>query len=816
MQTHHLLPKLLAVRIPPPLRLPLVLAVTAVALSDFARAQDSTTFPADEANVRELLRTGSYPEALAAAERSARFPDHPIQRALLLHHAMTPLRPRDRALGQLYAAVRNPTDLANATPDSLIALGRARLLLGDDPREIIRQCYDPAKAAAPKDPAPLIAIGDLALAKRDDHLAATHYRAALALLPANAPDPDVLARLARALSPTNPRATDDTLAAALTADPTNLPALQLQAETLIARDQFDEARAAIARILAVNPHHVAAHALTAAIAQLTGDSAAMAAARARALAPWPGSPEPDLLIGRTLAAQIRPAEAIEFLRLALRADPNNLETNFLLGSTLLRFGREPEGWPFIEATFDADPYHVAAFNLLELRDRTDRHTTLERDGIRLRMDPTQATVYGQRALDLLARARDTLTAKYRTAVPNPVTVEIYADQRDFAIRTFGVPGGEGFLGVCFGPLITASGPGTNLGRANWEAVLWHEFAHTVTLTHTHHRIPRWLSEGISVHEERRADPRWGFALTPRLRQAIVEDKIPPIDKLDAAFRTGDFPLAYYVSSLAVDYIVATHGFDSLRAVLDDLRARRPLAESLAARLAPLPDLRAGFTAYAKEITTAAGPNLDWTPLTESDQDAIVNNPDAWLQSHPTNYWGLTAHARHLVENADHTTARPLLERLVDLYPGNHDDPNPRALLATVYKHLDQPDRERRTLADLNALDAGNLPALHRQLELTTDPVETAKITEALLAIDPLNPLTHASRAANATLTPTQRDSAFTALLALGPPDEARTRYDYAQFLRPTDPERSRRQVLKALEQTPRYRAAQTLLLDLQK
>ncbi len=39
-------------------------------------------------------------------------------------------------------------------------------------------------------------------------------------------------------------------------------------------------------------------------------------------------------------------------------------------------------------------------------------------------------------------------------------------------------------------------------------VLWHEFCHVITLQKTGNKIPRWLSEGISVFEERRADVRW--------------------------------------------------------------------------------------------------------------------------------------------------------------------------------------------------------------------------------------------------------------------------------------------------------------------
>ena len=39
-----------------------------------------------------------------------------------------------------------------------------------------------------------------------------------------------------------------------------------------------------------------------------------------------------------------------------------------------------------------------------------------------------------------------------------MAVEIFPDQADFAVRTFGMPGGAGYLGVCFGPLITMNSP----------------------------------------------------------------------------------------------------------------------------------------------------------------------------------------------------------------------------------------------------------------------------------------------------------------------------------------------------------------------
>ena len=56
---------------------------------------------------------------------------------------------------------------------------------------------------------------------------------------------------------------------------------------------------------------------------------------------------------------------------------------------------------------------------------------------------------------------------------------------------------------------------TSSSATKWESVLWHEFCHVVTLKMTKNKMPRWLSEGISVYEERQVDPAWGMKIDPR-------------------------------------------------------------------------------------------------------------------------------------------------------------------------------------------------------------------------------------------------------------------------------------------------------------
>ena len=68
----------------------------------------------------------------------------------------------------------------------------------------------------------------------------------------------------------------------------------------------------------------------------------------------------------------------------------------------------------------------------------------------------------------------------------------------------------GALGACFGRVVTLDSPRARPpGTFNWAATLWHELAHVVTLQLSNQRVPRWLTEGASVFEERRADASWG-------------------------------------------------------------------------------------------------------------------------------------------------------------------------------------------------------------------------------------------------------------------------------------------------------------------
>ena len=288
-----------------------------------------------------------------------------------------------------------------------------------------------------------------------------------------------------------------------------------------------------------------------------------------------------------------------------------------LAQDLLRLGKEEEGWKLADESFAADGYNVVAHNLVTLQENIARFRTLEDDGFIVRMDAREADIYGRRVLDLLKRARRDAMRQVRSAAPQPMIVELFPAQQDFAIRTFGLPGGAGFLGVCFGTVITANSPASqDASPSCWEATLWHEFCHVVTLNKTSNKMPRWLSEGISVYEERQADRTWGQTMTPKYREMMLGDGFVPMSKLSGAFLSPPSPLhlqfAYFESSLAVEYLVEKHGLATLKRVLIDLGAGMPINESLARYAGSLEALDKDFADYARKHARRIGPDADWS------------------------------------------------------------------------------------------------------------------------------------------------------------------------------------------------------------
>ena len=236
-------------------------------------------------------------------------------------------------------------------------------------------------------------------------------------------------------------------------------------------------------------------------------------------------------------------EATTVLRRAVEVQPNLWSAHAELGSNLLRLGEVEEARQQLQAAYSGDPYSPTTVNSLRLLDRIDQFdvssTPVAVAGdtyvVRLRLHRSESSVLEPYAIELVQQGIAAFSRRYGFKLQEPVTVELYPDHDDFAVRVAALPG-IGLLGVTFGYVVAMDSPsGRASGDFHWGSTLWHELAHVFTLEATDHRVPRWLSEGISVFEEWRTGPTPGVVVPPEVITALSEDKFLPVSELDGGF-----------------------------------------------------------------------------------------------------------------------------------------------------------------------------------------------------------------------------------------------------------------------------------------
>ncbi len=704
---------------------------------------------------------------------------------------------------------------------SRVTLGRFFLERGADPKTVLDSVYNDVKNRSRRFSAPYVAAGELALAKHDYQLAAEEYEAALEIDPG---DPGIQFGLARAYAESDGERAEQHLRAALARNPHHVDSLLFLVDNHVDAERYGEARGLLLDVLAVNPNEPRGWAYRSLLAHLENRPVDEEVCRQMALAWSSESPIVDSLIGRKLSQKYRFAEGAEYQRRALALDPDYAEAKVALCQDLLRLGEEERGWELASEIYEDDGYNVVAHNLVTLHDRLAGYRTIESEHFVVRMDPQEAEIYGDRVMRLLARARSCLAAKYEIEISEPVLVEIFPQQGDFAIRTFGLPGGAGFLGVCFGGVITANSPASQTSHpSNWESVLWHEYCHVVTLKKTRNKMPRWLSEGISVYEEREANASWGQSLTPQYREMILGSDLTPVSQLSAAFLQPKSPLhlqfAYFESSLVVRYLVEKYGLATLKRILVDLGVGMPINESLRRYTGSLEALDEEFADYARQRAKELAPGIDWQqpPLPAT---ATAGEIEAWNADHPDSYWGLKRIAAKWVQEQRWAAAKQPLERLIALYPDDAAEGNPYAILARVHRELNETKDERAVLESLASRSANSVDAYLRLMELANEAEDWEALrvnAERQLAVNPLQKAPHRFLAEAAE----QLDDAALAveglrvLALMEPHDPADIHFRLADHLhrlgRLAD---ARLHILQSLEEAPRFRAAHRKLLEI--
>jgi tetratricopeptide (TPR) repeat protein len=642
------------------------------------------------------------------------------------------------------------------------------------------------------------------------------------------------AGLARTLAEDDPPAAAAAATRALEIDPQLADAELLLAQLDLDNTRWEAARERVDRVLARNPSHLDARALTAAITYVRGDRAAFDVEAKKALAINPAFGEVYREAAALSARNYRFDEAVSLAREAVTLDPTNARAHAELGMHQMRTGDEAQARQSLDRAFQIDPYDKVTWNLLALLDKLDKFVEFKEGDIVLKLDPDEAPVLREYAMPLAQEALKTLSAKYRFTPKGPILVEIFPVHDDFAVRTLGLPGMIGALGACFGRVVSLDSP--HARRADhpfsWQATLWHEMAHVITLQMSNQRIPRWLTEGISEYEETQARPEWGREMEIPFAMALERGKALKLADLNSGFTRPDtIALAYFEASLLVDHIVKTYGMAKLQALVQSygqgLEGDAAVEKTVGVKL---PDLQASFD---KALDARFGPirtALRAIPGVSGAPGAGAGGPPAArpavldlaalreaAAAHPGNYAAQMAYGQALAAAKDRAAFEPL-EKAAALVPGATGEDSPHVVMAKLAEELGDAARAMSEYRAALSQDHTTIEPARRLAALAEKASAQSALLQAydrIVAIDPFDPLAHTGLGRLA-LTNNQPETAvreFKAALVIGPADKASAHCDLAEaYLLAKRPADAKAQALAALEIAPSYDRAQELLL----
>ena len=592
---------------------------------------------------------------------------------------------------------------------------------------------------------------------------------------------------------------------ALSLDPKLAEAHELLAGLALENGDTEHAVSEADSALATRPDALDAMAIHAAVALLADRTSESDGWFAKIRAVNAGYGQGYALVARQLEMHYRYEDGITYYRKAVEADPRLWSAHSALGIDLMRMGEEDEPRRELELSYNNGYRDAATVNSLRLLDSYKNFVTFKDDTTILRLRKEEAELLRPYFEAELLRAIATYAAKYKMTLPGPVQLEVYPDHEDFAVRTMGMPG-LGALGVTFGEVVAMDSPsGRKPGDFNWDATLWHEMSHVYVLTATKHRVPRWFTEGLAVHEEGVASgrPEWANRVTPEVLAAIRDKKLLPVAKLDRGFVMPEYPaqvvVSYFQAGSICDFIGSKWGEDKLLAMVHSYGQVKTTPEVLLADLGVTPEVfDAQYMAWLDKRVGKTAANFDaWrTKLKElvelakgKNYDAVLTEGEAVRQMYPeyvgeANAYEFLAEA-HLAKG----DKKAAVEVLTAYQKMGGENPSILKELAKLQEELGQVKEAAATLDGINSIYPVRDEELHRHLG------------ELWLAQGNFAGAIREDRA----------------VVAMKPLDKAGAEFQLAQaYYAAGEKAKAEETVLLALEAAPGYRPAQKLLLEIEK
>jgi tetratricopeptide (TPR) repeat protein len=343
--------------------------------------------------------------------------------------------------------------------------------------------------------------------------------------------------------------------------------------------------------------------------------------------------------------------------------------------------------------------------------------------------------------------------------------------------------------------------GRRKGSFHWASTLWHELSHVYTLSMTRHRIPRWFTEGVAVHEETAASPEWGDRLGPEVILALKDKKLLPVATLDRGFVRQSYPgqisVSYFQGGRICDYIAEKWGYGKLLEMTADFALKKKTPDVIEGRLGVKPE------EFDKQF-------LAWvTAQTRKTVDGF----DIWRKG-----------MKQIHEAAEAKKFEQVLRdgpALRDLYADYVEAGSIYELLADA--HLAAGDKVKAT-AELEAYSraGGRSPYVLKKLAALQE--EAGRKREAAATLDRINLVTPTGdeelhrKLGQLYLETGNTGNAvreYSAALSSKPDDVAGSHFNLALAYRAANQlDQAREHVVQALETAPGFRPAQKLLLEL--
>ena len=687
------------------------------------------------------FETGKIFEAISELEwlhQRRPTPENTLQLAEFYYYTGRDRKARN-ILDEMHNRFRRATRYEDDTSNDL-ALQRIREYLGENPRTLFQTILSFLPREKEVDHLQrYLAAGDLALRKYDYALAAEYYDRVVEVEEDNL---KALVGLASCYWKSWDPRLEETLERIRTINPVHPTARAIEVERKLDENKPESALSDINEILAINENNLQFLGLKSAAYFLLDREEDMELIQDQATMVNPMASIVFRITGRIASRHYRFKEGLAFQSKAILLNESDNEARALMAFDLLRLGRDEEGRRQLAICFEKDRYNVQVFNMLELMDTLSEFQKMESGPFVLKMPASELPIWGDQAMALVEKAASRYEKDYNIQLEAPVMVQIFDNHDDFMVRSVGLPGNVGHLGICFGQLITMDSPSARDKWAmNWKATLWHEFVHVITLQKTNNRMSRWLSEGISVFEETRENPAWGQRLDGQYKGIVDEDGIPELRDFEGLFTSAPSGLhlmfGYFASGEFVRFYVDAYGFNKLVEALE-LIGNKIKTEDALLQAAGIDEkvLNKAFRQFM-EKRTALLANL---PKAPSFKDIEAGKVDAATFA-VSPFTDALKRAESAFQKEDWVKAEKDFKQAIQYFPEYFGPDAPTTRLAELYKKLDRPREREAMLLESVALDPTDFPA-YRELTRIYNETENWKalagVADQALAVDPFD------------------------------------------------------------------------------